>query len=192
MSNPWDRPPFPTRGDTDDDMTYAGVGRVVTEWEQVELELGRLYSLFVDRHEQLEAEREYGTGSTFLPRLEKLKNAHEQFSQLIPDQGLEAEFVALIERIKKFSSLRNDVAHGIVRPIQWTIPSHAAERFRLESCLVPPTYKGKHFDQDNLPVYVYTYPEMLTIQGHFHGLAHQVIEFRLRLSRKLELKKRKQ
>jgi hypothetical protein len=34
MSSPWNIPPLPQEGDEDEDATYAGVGRVISRWEQ--------------------------------------------------------------------------------------------------------------------------------------------------------------
>jgi hypothetical protein len=196
MSNPWDRPPIPTHGDSTDDRTYAGVGRVVTEWEHVELELGYLYSLFVGKHAELEGVREYGSGAVFAHRVETLTKAHERFAQSLPSQELEAEFFALINRIKKFSDRRNDVAHGVVRPIEWTRPpdphGDSTDQSFFGYCLVPPNYKGKHFDPNNLPSYVYTYDEMLGIQGQLYAAAEEIIDFRYRLNRLIEDKKPRQ
>ena len=38
MSNPWDVPPIPNRGDFDEDTTFAGVGRVMSGWELIEVD----------------------------------------------------------------------------------------------------------------------------------------------------------
>ena len=46
MTNPWDIPAFPNKADTDGTVTFAGVGRVLTEWELVEFVLGTIYSIF--------------------------------------------------------------------------------------------------------------------------------------------------
>jgi hypothetical protein len=190
----WDRPPIPEHGDDSDDTTFAGVGRVVTEWEHVELEFSYLYSLFVGKHEALEALREYGEGAVFTHRVDKLVKAHEKFCPRIPDQDLEVEFFRLIDLAKKFSDRRNDVAHGVVRPIQWTRPpphSWPTEDDPFQYCLVPPNYKGKHFAPDNLPAYVYTYDEMLGIQGQLYGVCGAIVQYRYKLKHLLEQNERK-
>jgi hypothetical protein len=176
MANSWDRPPIPTHGDSDDDTTYAGVGRVVTEWEQVELALSRLYSLFMGRFEHRETMREYGDGTVLKGRLERLARAHETFTRRVPDQALESEFDSLIERIRLFAERRNDVAHGLVWPIQWNGPP-AIELGPFQFCVVPPDYKKKLFDPNNMPLYVYTRHELDGLQAVFFTLSDEVHHF---------------
>jgi hypothetical protein len=165
MPNPWDRPPIPLRGDSDEDTTYGGIGRVVTHWEQVEIALSHLYSLFVGRLGHREAIYEYGAGAVLKGRLERLALAHEKLCKLVPDQALESEFGALIEQIRLFSERRNDVAHGMVVPMQWK----ANEPFQF--CLVPPDYKQTHFDPQNAPLYVYTRRELDSLTATFFSFA---------------------
>jgi hypothetical protein len=43
----WDIPQFPSHGDSNADWTYAAVGRAMSEWEQLELYLARLYAKFL-------------------------------------------------------------------------------------------------------------------------------------------------
>src|SRR4029078_13418082 len=65
MSNPWDIPPFPKRGDFDSNLTYAGVGRVISHWEMLEYKLARLYSAFVGKPDTYYATQEYGIPNIF-------------------------------------------------------------------------------------------------------------------------------
>lgn len=46
MNNPWDQLPFPTQGDRLERKTFEGVGRVTSQWEAVEFELSRIYSMY--------------------------------------------------------------------------------------------------------------------------------------------------
>ena len=48
MANPWDAPPLPNHGDDDMECTFAGVGRVLSQWESVEIELSVLFALFTN------------------------------------------------------------------------------------------------------------------------------------------------
>jgi hypothetical protein len=41
-SKPWDDPPHPKRGDKKADLTYAAVGRALTQWEYLETKLAEL------------------------------------------------------------------------------------------------------------------------------------------------------
>jgi hypothetical protein len=55
MQNPWDRPPLPSAGNADPNDIYIGVGRVLSQWEIVELQLGYLYTAFILKHNRWEA-----------------------------------------------------------------------------------------------------------------------------------------
>jgi hypothetical protein len=62
MSNSWDIPNRPTKGDDEVDATYAGVGRVISQWEMIEVELSQIYAWLVKRPEEIEAVRLYSEG----------------------------------------------------------------------------------------------------------------------------------
>lgn len=171
--------------------TYAGIGRVTSEWEGVEVQLSVLYSLFARRFEELEALREYGNGAVFAHRVEKLGRAKDIFFQKMPDQGLEAEYDALVERVRRFADRRHDVAHGIVRPIQWIYPpdTSSTKPVPFSFCVIPPNYKKKHFDPANMPLYVYTRPQLDILQGAIFGLIHEIIQYQLKLRARLSKRK---
>ena len=69
MTNPWDAPPLPSRGDSDKNETYAGVGRVISAWENIEFALARLYSVYIGAPDDIHGLRAYGTGRIFRDRL---------------------------------------------------------------------------------------------------------------------------
>jgi hypothetical protein len=191
MPNPWDRPPLPSKGDDDDDITYAGVGRVVTEWEQVEQALAALYSLLVGRFEDREATREYGEGAVLKGRLERLARVAEGFFVSIRNQDLEGEFDSLLDKVRLYADRRNDIAHGRVWDIEWFIRRPGVlpdPNIRFQFCVVPPDYKGKLFNPNNMPLYVYTRPELNNLQGVFHGFTHEVMQLTWKLRRFLEAK----
>ena len=118
MENPWDIPPFPKRGDPFDDLTYAGVGRVMSQWETVEYRLAHLYSAFVGRPDDVSAIREYGAGTIFRQRIEALTRKAEAYFIKHSHHGRESEFAELLHGLSLFVERRNDVAHGIVGQIQ--------------------------------------------------------------------------
>src|SRR4051812_34554162 len=114
MANPWDRPPIPTTGDADDNATYAGVGRVLTQWEEVEVTLSQLYVSFSGRGKDLTIQREYGSGTIFRERIAKVVTVSHGYFCAKPSQAQEGEFEQLVAKCMGFSARRNDVAHGIV------------------------------------------------------------------------------
>jgi hypothetical protein len=184
MSNPWDIPPFPVRGDADQNDTYAGVGRVLSQWEAIEVELSHVYSLLVYRHEDLEALREYGRPTIFRDRLDSLQRAAERYFQSNPHQETESEFSDIAKIARNFSARKNDVAHSIVRPYRWTFPPSAetVDPFEpMQFCATPPHYSGKKFMPENLPIYVYTSVEMNALSVALFEFSHQIIELKWKL-----------
>jgi hypothetical protein len=181
---------MPAHGDEDEGRTFEGIGRIVSEWEYVELELGHLYTVLVDRFGDIEALQEYGSGGLFSQRVSILVRAQEQCFHRTPHQALEGEFDELIQRIRKYADRRHDVAHGIVKPIQWVFPPGDARRVEnvigFQYCVVPPHYKDNHLDPNNLPLYLYTYEEMLQIQGAMHGAMHEVSRYKWKLRQWIE------
>ena len=194
LSNPWDRPPVPRHGDDDQDRTYCGVGRVVSEWETIELELGHLYSLFEGKFGNPGSVRDYGTSPMFADRVAKLEKAKQRFFGRNPNRELDAEFCEMLERIRQYADRRHDVAHGIVRPIIWAFGSAASSAtgdLPFHYCVVAPDYKENRFDENHQPIYAYTWPEMMQIQGALHGAAHEVMRYKRKLADLIEVGKLK-
>src|SRR5260370_25399637 len=114
MRHPWDVPPLPTKGDDDIEDTYAGVGRVLSQWETAELELSRIYGLLLNRPDDIEAIRLYGDPKIFEERAKGLAAAAEQYFRWNPHQEAEAELSELMLLARQFSARRNELAHSIV------------------------------------------------------------------------------
>ena len=110
MENPWDPPPFPNKADIDDAVTFAGVGRVLTEWELVEFVLGTIYSIF--RGDQsLKLVLEYSAlGEVFSRRYPRLKIEADSYFARYPNQSIQHQFHKLSERTIGYSGRRNEVA----------------------------------------------------------------------------------
>lgn len=161
MPNPWDRPPIPPRGDYHEDITYTSVGRFITQWENIEIELSHLYAIFVGKYFKPEAYDEYYDRSkTLNQRLRTLEEVAQNYFIKHPDQVNEYDFAALVEKVKGFSERRHEIAHGIVRPYhhyafmtEWSDPY---DKDTTRTCLVPPHYQRDWIDDLQLPVYVYT------------------------------------
>ena len=86
MSNPWDAPPSPKRGDFDDSLTYAGIGRVISHWEMLEYRLAVLYSTFSGKPDNFRLIREYGEPNIFRLRFEALARRAEDYFQAHSNQ----------------------------------------------------------------------------------------------------------
>lgn len=119
MSNPWERPPLPSAGNATPNDLYIGVGRVLSQWEIVELQLGYLYTAFVLKHQNWEAVIEYGRGPTFKSRSDILTKAAKHFFVAHNNQRIEGDFDCLFRRTVLFGDRRHDVVHAVVRDESW-------------------------------------------------------------------------
>ena len=112
MSNPWDRPPVPPRGDPDETLTYAAVGRFLTQWEMIESELSHLYAIFTGAYFEPEAyDQYYDKSKTLAMRLKTCEDAARRFFTGRPSQSDEGDLSELIKRVSGFSERRHEIAH---------------------------------------------------------------------------------
>jgi hypothetical protein len=178
MSNPWDRPPSPTRGDPDENTTCAGVGRVLTRWENVEIELSHMFAICIGKYHQEAAYDEYyDRGKTTQARI---KSVEEKAERVLQNQQLEADFCIFARKTGKFSERRHEVAHGMVRPIQWYGVGGMTlrETEKIQYCVVPPRYQRSWFDQNQMPLYVYTSVELAELERKLADLAQEATKIR--------------
>jgi hypothetical protein len=164
MSNPWDRPSLPRILDADREKTYAGVGRVMSEWEGIEVTLSHLYCQFKGKPISAETMHEYGFGRNVNERIAILESAAHKF---FCDQKKEAQFDRLLEEIKGYSFRRNDIAHGVVRPLNYLADSYTW-------WLLPAHYKPNKTRGAMSPEYAYTRPLMDDIADKMIGLNHRI------------------
>jgi hypothetical protein len=101
MMNLWDIPPPPTKGDDDQEITYAGVGRVLSQWEMIEVRLGYIYVWLMKRPDEIETVRAYGEGKrNFEGRISGLRQIAEVYFLWNPHQDTEGELDALISMVR--------------------------------------------------------------------------------------------
>ena len=102
-------------------------------------------------------------------------------------QDHEGEFSQIINAARRLADRRNEIAHGIVRPlqrIQQMLPEYDHIRDeRLEYALVPPLYTRKKLDEKHRPLYIYTATELERFAQTFFGLSKEVVLLRIRFSR---------
>jgi hypothetical protein len=183
MAEPWDVPPFPDHGDQNADDTYKMVGRALSEWEELEYRLAHLYAQIIGRPSQIAALREYGKGRIFADRIAGLETAAEAYFIRNPRQNSEAELACIAEVARRLADRRNEIAHGIVRPLQWIqrpIPDRLIGQ-PLEYALVPPLYTRRKLDEKNRPKYIYTANELMQFWLAFSDLSQEA----LRLQRQI-------
>ena len=189
MPEPWDRPPIPTKGDENNDSTYSAVGRVLTQWERVEVELAHLYACFKGQPtNSLNQIREYGSGTIFRERAQKLADAAHSYFRANCCQHHEGDFDALMRRCLGFSARRNDVAHGVVDflNLHWELDAGGEHMnaYAIDWALFPPHYDPKRHTPSNDPEYAYSSSEMNPITEELHQLRDDVWEYVYRLFRR--------
>lgn len=180
MIEPWHAPPFPLRGDTDDTLTFAGVGRVTTMWESIEFELSNLCHNFTDDR-QIDGQRQYGEGNIFANRLSILSKFACAYFTRHCDQSKEGRFNELCTQARQFSTRRHEVAHGIV----FDITLITAFREKLEPgitspqwAVVAPYYAMRHHDDGGLPYFAYSSVELDYIMRMMRRFLWDVRDFR--------------
>lgn len=187
MSDPWDRPPIPPRGDDFADITYAAVGGFLSQWEKVEIELSDLYAIFTSRPNTREAyEDYYNEARSLASRIALLDDSAERFFVKCPSQVTEGEFANLKARVSGFSERRHEIAHGVVRPYfeyavltEWSDP---LDQDQTRTCLAPPYYQRNWFDKTlDLPKYVYVGSQIDRITVRLADLAHDVAALKERV-----------
>ncbi len=180
MPNPWDIPPFPKRGDDNQDTTFAGVGRVLSQWEMIEVVLSHVYAWLVNRPNEIEATRQYGEGKqSFEQRIKALLVIADAYFRWNPHQETEGELSALSNMTRNFAARRNDVAHCIVRPLQWIVSPGLDGP--LQFCAMPPDYTGKKFDPQNMPTFAYTSVELTALSNALFYVAQDAEKFKWKL-----------
>jgi hypothetical protein len=184
MRNPWDMPPLASEADPHEDMTYSGVGRVVTEWESIEMELCLLLGAIQGVHRD-QALDSYGDGTMFRSRVTALKAAAAKRFISKPCQHTEGTFEMTMEFVEGFSQRRNDVAHGMVLDVtkisffRFRLP--VAHRSLKNFLLIPPLYWLDRHDEIGRPEYAYSSKELLQIANSLHRLRGHIRALRFHL-----------
>jgi hypothetical protein len=183
MPDPWDRPPIAPRGDDHEDISYAAIGRLTSQWESIESELSHLYAIFIGQYFKHEAYDEYFEKTRNFNM--RLKAIEESGAKFFLNQKTEIEFHALITKIRGFSERRHEVAHGIVRPYyvyamltEWSDPF---DQDRTRTCVVPPHYQRNwHDEKTKIPIYVYTSIQIDRISDLMNDLLLELVQFKSR------------
>jgi hypothetical protein len=83
--DPWDRRPWPSRGDLSQNHLYASIGRALSESERAEASLTFVFSSFTLSPESKIVRRAYSAVRTFEGRAEMLRAASEAYFSTHPD-----------------------------------------------------------------------------------------------------------
>jgi hypothetical protein len=166
MADPWERPPFPKKGNRSQRVLFSAMGAALNAWEEVEVSLAHLYAALVtgDRFDPT-ASHAYGVPLNFSTRYAGLQTAAQDHFSRNPSQMIEGEFCRLMRLVTGYSARRNDIAHSHALHIHWVRNPLAPETLLssdadLSWCLVPPFFKANKFTSENRPAYVFTSLEM--------------------------------
>jgi hypothetical protein len=165
MPESWDRPPLVLEGDRTPLETYQAVGRLLSQWEGVEIQLGYMYTSAVGKHGDWWALLEYGEGNAFGGRFIILGEAISKLFIKHPSQEIEGTVNLFLTKVRNFAARRHDVAHGIVRDrswANWRLPPNSADTTGY--FLLPSHYRGSAFNSTALPIYAYTARSMETLR----------------------------
>src|SRR5438093_592088 len=114
VRKPWDIPPIPKRGDSEENITFESVGRALTGWEIFEIELSRLFSSLTGTGDGTIASiRAYGSVLTFRGRAEMIEAAASVHFSLLPDKDFEKAMKDLLTAGARYAARRNEIAHGV-------------------------------------------------------------------------------
>ena len=98
---------------------FRAVGRAMSSWERLEAHLSYLYSILVKKPMQIEALQAYGRDQRIFDlRMKALKKAADGYEILSPSQERESLLDSLIGEARQLSTCRNQIAHGVVTPVQ--------------------------------------------------------------------------
>lgn len=178
--DPWELPAFPIGGDESKDITFTGIGRVISEWEAVEFGLSRIHSVFCGDPDG-EALRLYGKGRIFKERHSILSAAGDQYFVTKPNQDLEGRLVRLLRATEGFADRRNEVAHGIVMAasnIEYFRIAMKIEPTELRYALMPPYYLLRKHQPDGFPAYAYNAEKLSELHKLLSDLSLQIENFR--------------
>jgi hypothetical protein len=179
--NPWDIPLRPLRGDINENMLFAEIGRALTEWEQVEAACAEIFAVLVSvsraSTHQAPAIRAYGVVASHKTRCEMLKAAAAAYflRRKAKRAAFEKRFNSLINECSKFAARRNEIAHGQVSMVFY---SRRGKTKRIGHYLLPSFYNSKKYKIERSATYEYTSREIIHFRQEFTKLHLRLYAFR--------------
>jgi hypothetical protein len=173
VSDPWDVPPFSGRGDDSAEAIYAAKGKAVSEWENIEVALSHLFSVFSGlAWDSREGYQRYGELLAFRDRASRLEAMGHTFLIRHCNQELDNTFDGQLERVRGFSARRNEITHSVVRNILVMSGYKVSDgwqqrRHTYQFLLVPPIYNERKYSESNKPAFIYNSDDIRTFSEHF-------------------------
>jgi hypothetical protein len=173
MSQPWDIPPTPEKGDTTEEAIHTAVGAALSAWESTEEQLGEIFAILVNAEmadlEKAPAVRAYGVVTAANVRADMLQVAGEAYFHTKPDPQLERDFKELLKAYRGWASRRNDIAHGR-SGLDSQNPAHGWY-------LYPGLVSTKRYPIGQPPTYLYSSIEIGMIKAGFDQLYQAAVDF---------------
>jgi hypothetical protein len=155
----------------------------MSQWEAVEFELARLYTVFVrdPDGESIQDPKGYGSGRIFQDRLTILRETAGDHFRRHPNQAWEGGFTRVANLVLGFSDRRNEAAHGYVMPMENN--TYVMQRMGKrvggppQHLLVPPLHTIRKHD-GGLPKYAYSSAELKELTDRLVLLWAEVSDYR--------------
>lgn len=169
---------------------FRAVGRAMSSWERLEAHLSYLYSILVKKPMQIEALQAYGRDQRIFDlRMKALKKAADGYEILSPSQERESLLDSLIGEARQLSTYRNQIAHGVVTPVQMPPLNMPLEPWPEPTWIyvLMPSWYGVFHLTKTTGYYQYGSKQVDEFTSKFHSLAEGVREFieKLRMPRTL-------
>jgi len=175
MTQAWDVPPTPERGDSTEEAIHTAVGAALSVWETTEEEFAEIFAMLVNAEmgdlETAPAVRAYGVVTAASVRADMLQVAAEAYFYTKPVPELESDFKELLKSYRGWAARRNDIAHG--RSGQ---DSQTAGWY-----LYPGLFNTKRYPIRRPPTYLYSSVEIGRIKEGFEDLYQAALDFAARL-----------
>ena len=184
MTSPWEPFSIPIIADEDRRDTYAGVGRALSEWEGIEVGLCRIFSFFVGDPDGA-AMRTYGEPRIFRDRFQALLRVANKFFISSPDQELEGTIDQLETEISGYADRRNEIAHGIVMPINaYSFAKQVFPQAKPRTnyyVLLPSYYQVRNHRPDGMPEFIYGANALHKIADNLSTIYPKLVDYREKL-----------
>lgn len=156
---------------------FQALGVALNRWEYIEYGLSVMYSLFAG---ELTAQnlRDYGAGTIFSQRLDRLEARASAWFVRNCDQHAEGEFDRLATAARGFAGRRNEFAHGLVmnvtNTIFWRLQLRLGTGDKEQHLVIPPLHVWRKFDDGGMPVFGYSSYELNIISRRLMALEHEI------------------
>jgi hypothetical protein len=167
--------------DSDPRDTFAGVGMVLSEWEGIEVSLCRIYSFFLGDPDGPSMQA-YGKPTIFRNRWNGFKAAGEQFFVSHCNQDLEGFLEKLETELLEMADRRNEVAHGIVMPINgFSFAALISPPLRTRTnywAVMPAYYNVRKHDNEGMPQFIYGASDLVEITTRMSKVQQRLSDYR--------------